>query len=133
MNKHTRMIDRIERAEEIQRYTENRCETLEKENAKLIKTTETFQTSAYKLSVLITKAKELLKRCYENYIYLEPLKSEIEQFLTETTTEEVIENVRKDISNAYSVPYNLLWGQKQKPSEQQKPQGDWVVRTEEPL
>jgi hypothetical protein len=29
----------------------------------------------------LTKAKELLKRCYENYIYLEPLRSEIEQFL----------------------------------------------------
>lgn len=27
--------DRINRAEEIQRYTENRCETLEKENAEL--------------------------------------------------------------------------------------------------
>ena len=31
----------------------------------------------------LTKAKELLKRCYENYIYLEPLRSEIEQFLSE--------------------------------------------------
>ena len=29
--------DRIERAEEIQRYTENRCEALEKENAELKK------------------------------------------------------------------------------------------------
>ena len=29
----------------------------------------------------LTKAKDLLKRCYENYIYLEPLRSEIEQFL----------------------------------------------------
>lgn len=28
-------LDRIERAEEIQRYTENRCEALEKENAEL--------------------------------------------------------------------------------------------------
>ena len=31
----------------------------------------------------LTKAKELLKRCYENYIYLEPLRSEINQFLEE--------------------------------------------------
>ena len=31
----------------------------------------------------LTKAKELLKRCYENYIYLEPLRSEIKQFLEE--------------------------------------------------
>ena len=31
----------------------------------------------------LTKAKELLKRCYENYIYLEPLRSEIKQFLSE--------------------------------------------------
>lgn len=29
------MKDRIARAEEIQRYTENRCEALEKENARL--------------------------------------------------------------------------------------------------
>lgn len=29
------MKDRIARAEEIQRYTENRCRTLEKENAEL--------------------------------------------------------------------------------------------------
>lgn len=35
------------------------------------------------LSDNLTKAKELLKRCYENYIYLEPLRSEIEQFLKE--------------------------------------------------
>ena len=34
-----------------------------------------------KLEEQLTKAKELLKRCYENYIYLEPLRSEIEQFL----------------------------------------------------
>ena len=33
------------------------------------------------LAEQLTKAKELLKRCYENYIYLEPLRSEIEQFL----------------------------------------------------
>lgn len=32
--------DRIRRAEEIQRYTENRCEALEKENAKLSKMLE---------------------------------------------------------------------------------------------
>lgn len=31
----------------------------------------------------LTKATDLLKRCYENYIYLEPLRSEIEQFLQE--------------------------------------------------
>lgn len=30
-----------------------------------------------------SKAKELLKRCYDSYIYLEPLRSEIEQFLKE--------------------------------------------------
>ena len=35
MNKYIRMVDRIERAEEIQRYTENRCDTLEKGNAEL--------------------------------------------------------------------------------------------------
>ena len=29
----------------------------------------------------LTKAKELLKRCYDNYIYLQPLRGDIEQFL----------------------------------------------------
>ena len=29
----------------------------------------------------LTKAKSLLKRCYDYYIYLEPLRSEIEQFI----------------------------------------------------
>ena len=51
----------------------------------------------------------------------------------EEPTKEEIESVRKDICDAYAVPYNLLWGQNQKPSEQKEPQGDWVVRTEEPL
>ena len=31
----------------------------------------------------LTKAKELLKRCYDNYVHLEPLRGEIEQFLKE--------------------------------------------------
>jgi hypothetical protein len=31
----------------------------------------------------LTKAKELLKRCYDNYIYLQPLRGDIEQFLKE--------------------------------------------------
>lgn len=38
MNKYVRMVDRIARAEEIQRYTENRCRALEKENT-LLKST----------------------------------------------------------------------------------------------
>lgn len=29
----------------------------------------------------LEEAKKLLKRCYDNYIYLQPLRSEIEQFL----------------------------------------------------
>ena len=37
------MKDRIARAEEIQRYTENRCEALEKENAELKKQVEQKQ------------------------------------------------------------------------------------------
>ena len=40
-----------------------------------------------KLENQLTKAKELLKRCYDNYIYLEPLRSEIEQFLSEVENE----------------------------------------------
>lgn len=41
-----------------------------------------------------TKAKELLKRCYENYIYLEPLRSEIEQFLNENSISEHIQKAK---------------------------------------
>lgn len=43
---------------------------------------ESYALSEHRKNQL-TKAKELLKRCYENYIYLEPLRSEIEQFLSE--------------------------------------------------
>jgi hypothetical protein len=61
---------------------------LEKENAELRKDkkelchsiSEGGKACVY-LNEQLTKAKELLKRCYENYIYLEPLRSEIEQFL----------------------------------------------------
>lgn len=46
-------LDRIERAEEIQRYTENRCEALEKENTELKKNKEVADKQ-------LIKAKELL-------------------------------------------------------------------------
>jgi len=60
-------------------------EKLEKENAEL-KEKLNFSTQYYqgeKAKEQLTNAKELLKRCYENYIYLEPLRSEIKQFLSE--------------------------------------------------
>lgn len=46
--------DRIRRAEEIQRYTENRCEALEKENKELKEQINTVQTSLemYRLDVI---------------------------------------------------------------------------------
>ena len=89
------MKDRIARAEEIQRYTENRCEVLEKENAELKETvikmnnviTETFSN--------LSKAKELLERllitsCNSDVLNLLPNCSEVlrvrveaEQFLSE--------------------------------------------------
>ena len=61
---------------------------LEKENAELKKLKRECETSLCRAEYQynyeqLTKAKELLKRCYENYIYLEPLRSEIKQFLSE--------------------------------------------------
>lgn len=52
--------------------------------AQLQKKINTTTVSDYPYSALkLEEAKELLKRCFENYIYLEPLRSEIEQFLDE--------------------------------------------------
>lgn len=70
-------LDRIERAEEIQRYTENRCVALEKENTELKKNKE-----------VADKAKELLEWFVwyfrEGRPNLVPYKDklvEVEQFL----------------------------------------------------
>lgn len=58
---------------------------LEKENAELkekyVKNITDCDICDTYCNSQLTKAKELLKRCYENYIYLEPLRSEIKQFL----------------------------------------------------
>jgi DNA repair exonuclease SbcCD ATPase subunit len=65
---------------------------LEKENAELLEKLknqkadyETYYKSCYnaqkKTEKQLTNAKELLKRCYDNYIYLQPLRGDIEQFL----------------------------------------------------
>ena len=45
-------------------FNEGRAE-LEKENAELVKTAETFQTTAYKLSAHLTKAKEIIAKLLE--------------------------------------------------------------------
>ena len=83
-------LDRIKRAEEIQRYTENRCEALEKENADLKIYNEKLLTSeiekhnkVVELESRLTKAVKLLKRCYDDYVYLPPLRTDIEEFLEE--------------------------------------------------
>ena len=72
-------------------------EELEQENKQLKEANQTFYTMNNNMWVelemkraesqgitnrlhQLIKAKELLKRCYENYIYLEPLRSEIKQF-----------------------------------------------------
>ena len=69
------MKDRIARAEEIQRYTENRCEVLEKENAELksenAKLKDEWQEQVQKATdegyartlqtIQLTKAKEIIK------------------------------------------------------------------------
>ena len=61
-------------------------ELKEKENAELKKLKRECETSLCRAEYQynyeqLTKAKELLERCYDNYIHLEPLRSEIEQFL----------------------------------------------------
>ena len=63
-----------------------RIAELEKENAELKKLKRECETSLCRAEYQynyeqLTKAKELLERCYDNYIHLEPLRSEIEQFL----------------------------------------------------
>lgn len=69
-------LDRINRAEEIQRYTENRCEALEKENKKLKEENKT--------------AKEILKQFVvwadwqgANCPSFDVIKNEAKQFLEE--------------------------------------------------
>ena len=63
------MKDRVARAEEIQRYTENRCDALEKENAELKEKVRTYESGyayekMYELKVQaqdrLTKATKLL-------------------------------------------------------------------------
>lgn len=53
-------LDRINRAEEIQRYTENRCEALEKENAELKAQIEEMKRDVmecfgYEYNILVAK------------------------------------------------------------------------------
>lgn len=94
------MKDRIARAEEIQRYTENRCEALEKENAELKADNIEWEKASDKWKSLyestnkqLTKAKEIIKEFmkYEinEYdgsleIHFEELKKQAEQFLKES-------------------------------------------------
>jgi uncharacterized protein YukE len=64
-------------------------EALEKENAELKKLKRECETSLCRAEYQynyeqLTKAKKLLKRCHDSCVYLEPLRSEIEQFLKET-------------------------------------------------
>ena len=76
------MKDRIARAEEIQRYTENRCEALEKENAEL-KSEKGCETCTKFDEVQLTKAKEIIK----NLMVYVPVDlkeyEEAKQFLSE--------------------------------------------------
>ena len=58
--------------EELKKYFENVSETLQEVKVIIINQDKK-----------IAKAKELLKRCYDNYIYLQPLRGDIEQFLSE--------------------------------------------------
>ena len=94
-------LDRINRAEEIQLYTENRCKALEKENAELKNKIRFMGEQIDNLKAIakydqLTKAKELLERllitsCNSDVLNLLPNCSEVlrvrveaEQFLKET-------------------------------------------------
>jgi hypothetical protein len=72
----------------------DRIADLEKENAELkarLKEHESIGNAQFWENVWswktkaeqLTNAKELLKRCCDNYIYLQPLRGDIEQFLSE--------------------------------------------------
>ena len=93
-------LDRINRAEEIQLYTENRCKALEKENAELKNKIRFMGEQIDNLKAIakydqLTKAKELLERllitsCNSDVLNLLPNCSEVlrvrveaEQFLSE--------------------------------------------------
>ena len=86
------MKDRIARAEEIQRYIENRCEVLEKENAELkaiVRNTKSVDESFALQTIQLTKAKELLEKWVELYkpklegYPITPIQEQTEQFLKE--------------------------------------------------
>lgn len=61
MNKYVRMVDRIARAEEIQLYTENRCDALEKENAELKKRADKADLDSILFFNQLCKAKEIIR------------------------------------------------------------------------
>ena len=99
-------LDRINRAEEIQLYTENRCEALEKENAELKSNRDYWKGSsiywhkqlknkkyrkiAKATQQQLTKAKKLLKRVVLDFhkidcvtVHIDKTIAEAEQFLSE--------------------------------------------------
>lgn len=72
--------------EEQIKQEEEKTEELEKTNialelSEIEKQVSSLISENIDLKKQLTKAKELLKRCYDNYIHLEPLRSEIEQFI----------------------------------------------------
>ena len=71
--------DLIERVNELEEQIELQQKELEMQRHNV----DVRCDQAIKSIKQLTKAKELLKRCYEYYIYLEPLRSEIKQFFKE--------------------------------------------------
>ncbi len=120
------MKDRIARAEEIQRYTENRCEALEKENAELKEVIDNdvdkkiYVQLAKKAELAdiqkdqLTNAKEIIKRLlatprsiygrdedgeitsFFNSDY-EELKKQAEQFLKDCDIDNAIQQANKGL------------------------------------
>lgn len=65
--------------EGLKEYVNNVTKVIDEAKQEILK----LVNKNVKLEQQLVKAKELLKRGYNNYIYLEPLRSEIEQFLKE--------------------------------------------------
>lgn len=96
--------DRIVRAEEIQRYTENRCETLEQENRLLSGCCNQFLKDKGDLTDQLAKAKDLIKRLMHElvvsnrpYNEVELLVKDVEQFLRETDIGNAIQKANEEL------------------------------------
>jgi hypothetical protein len=62
---------------------EKRIAELEAYNEKLLNSDIEKHNKIVELETQLTKAVKLLKRCYDDFVYLPPLRTDIEEFLEE--------------------------------------------------